>query len=135
MSAIYGLRQIYSETYQRVWFDTPILRNPSWLSVQILPESYVDPLEKIWAFMLAKIETPETMYKGFKDYELQRLQRVIDWMQESKKLDSNYIKMQRADFFRFFTEHDKRRSTNFTKTFPEMIDFWRDCEYHAKTAK
>jgi len=39
---------------------------------------------------------------------------------------------QRADFWRFFQEHDKRRHTDFLTTFPQMRDFWQECEYHAK---
>lgn len=34
----------------------------------------------------------------------------------------------RADFYKFFTEHDIRRNTNFLATFPEMHDFWFICE-------
>ena len=30
---IYALRNRYSKTYQRVWFDTPVLRTPSWQSL------------------------------------------------------------------------------------------------------
>ena len=135
MNAIHGLRQVYSKTYQRVWFDTPILRSPSWQSLQILPESYVDSLENVWAFMLKKIETPETRFKGFKDYELHRLQRVIDWMQEGSKLDPAYVKLQRANFYKFFNEHDCRRGTSFESTFPEMLDFWKECQYHAQAKK
>ena len=133
MSSILGLREIYSKTYQRVWFDTPILRKPEWQSLQLLPESYADELEMAWSFMLKKLETPDNLFHGFKDYELQRLQRVIDWMKEVSKLDPDYVKMHKANFFKFFFEHDKRRNTNFENTFPEMIDFWKDCQYNAKT--
>lgn len=134
INCIHGLRQIYSKTYQRVWFDTPILRNPSWQSVQILPESYTDKLEETWAFMLKKIdENQDNPLHGFKDYELQRLQRVIDFMREGSNLDPNYVKMQRADFYRFFNEHDKRRGTGFIRTFPEMAEFWMECKHHAQT--
>lgn len=133
MSSILGLREIYSKTYQRVWFDTPILRKPEWQSLQLLPESYADELEMAWSFMLKKLETPDNLFHGFKDYELQRLQRVIDWMKEGSKLDPDYVKMHKANFFKFFSEHDKRRNTNFENTFPEMIDFWKDCQYNAKT--
>lgn len=132
MNSIHGLRQLYSKTYQRVWFDTPILRKPEWQSLQLLPESYADELELAWSFMLAKIEKPEDPFHGFKDYELQRLQRVIDWMKEGSKLDPEYVKMQKANFYRFFKEHDRRRGTIFELTFPEMLDFWKECEYHAK---
>ena len=132
INGIHGLRQVYSKTYQRVWFDTPILRQPAWQNVQIMPEEYVDPLEETWAFMCSKMEQPENPYKGFKDYELHRLQRVIDYMQEGCKLDPEYVKMQRANFYRFFNEHDQRRGTDFVATFPEMKEFWNTCKYHAK---
>ena len=132
INGIHGLRQVYSKTYQRVWFDTPILRQPAWQNVQIMPEEYVDPLEETWAFMCSKMEQPENPYKGFKDYELHRLQRVIDYMQEGCKLDPEYVKMQRANFYRFFNEHDRRRGTSFIKTFPEMNEFWNSCKHYAK---
>jgi organic radical activating enzyme len=134
INLIHGLRQVYSKTYQRVWFDTPILREPKWQSIQLLPESYVDQLEGAWAFMMKKIETNmDNPLHGFKDYELHRLQRVIDYMREGCKLDAEYVKLQKANFYRFFNEHDKRRGTGFVRTFPEMYDFWKECEYHAKT--
>jgi hypothetical protein len=41
------------------------------------------------------------------------------------------IERKQADFYRFFSEHDRRRSTNFLKTFPEMTEFWSLCEYNA----
>ena len=81
-AGILGLRKIYSKTYQRVWFDTPVLRDPAWQSLQILPESYVDRLELLWAWMIRQTETPEDPFHGFKDYEIARLDRDIAWMRE-----------------------------------------------------
>jgi len=133
INAIHGLRQIYSKTYQRVWFDTPILYKPEWQSIQLLPESYEDNLEHAWAFMLKHIETPENPYKGFKDYELQRLDRLIDWMRQGKTLSDEYVKKQKANFYRFFSEHDRRRNTNFLQTFPEMEEFFRQCKYFSES--
>ena len=31
------------------------------------------------------------------------------------------------NFGKFFKEHDKRRGTDFCKTFPELADFYNDC--------
>lgn len=132
INCIYGLREIYSKTYQRVWFDTPILRTPEWQSVQLLPDSYTDKLEFTWSFMLSKLEQPERPFKGFKDYEIQRLQRVIDWMREGSKLDQDYVKMQKANFYKFFSEHDRRRGTSFILSNLEMADFWKECQFHAR---
>jgi hypothetical protein len=52
-------------------------------------------------------------------------------MKEGRNLDPNYVKLQQADFYRFFNEHDRRRNTDFLKTFPEMAQWWDECKYHA----
>jgi organic radical activating enzyme len=132
LETVLALRRLHSTTYQRVWFDTPILRQPAWQSLQILPPVYVKRLQDVVDWMQANLETPERPFQGFKDYEVQRMQRVVDWMREGSKLASEYVKLQRADFFRFFNEHDKRRETDFLKTFPEMREFWNECKYHAQ---
>lgn len=131
INAILGLRITYSHTYQRVWFDTPLLRKPEWQSLQILPEIYADKLEESWVFMMKNLETPEKPFKGFKDYELQRLDRDVAWMREGSQLDPNYVKQCKANFYRFFNEHDKRRGTDFLKTFPEMAEWWNECRWLA----
>jgi hypothetical protein len=133
-AGILGLRKTYSHTYQRVWFDTPVLRQPEWQSLQILPEPYADKLEHLWAWMIRQIETPEDPFHGFKDYEIARLDRDIAWMREGQNMDPALLKQRKADFYRFFSEHDRRRGTDFLKTFPEMNSFWRECEYHAKNS-
>jgi hypothetical protein len=53
-------------------------------------------------------------------------------MRDGQKLDPAYIKQNKADFYRFFREHDRRRDTDFLKTFPEMRAWWSECEYHAR---
>ena len=133
LAGILGLRKTYSETYQRVWFDTPVLREPAWQSLQLLPESYVDNLELIWAWMLRQIEQPEQPFKGFKDYEIQRWDRDIEWMRDGQKLPAEVVAQRKGDFYRFFSEHDRRRGTDFLKTFPEMQSFWEECAYYART--
>jgi len=129
---ILDLRRQHSTTYQRVWFDTPLLRQPKWQSLQILPPVYVGVLERVADWMELNLESPDKPFQGFKDYEVQRMRRDIDWMKEGRNLDPDYVKLQRADFYRFFNEHDKRRHTNFQETFPEMQEFWNECRYHAQ---
>jgi hypothetical protein len=131
-AGILGLRKIYSNTYQRVWFDTPVLRQPAWQSLQLLPESYVDQLEMLWAWMIRHLETEETRFHGFKDYEIARLDRDIAWMRDGQKLDLAYLQRNKADFYRFFSEADRRHGTDFLKIFPEMRSWWAECEYHAR---
>lgn len=128
LPGILGLRHIYSNTYQRVWFDTPVLRTPEWQSMQILPESYANHLEQLWVWMMKKEETAETRFKGFKDYEIQRLDRDIAWMRDGQNLPPEYLAKQRADFYRFFNEQDRRKGTNFLHAFPEMRTWWLECK-------
>ena len=126
---ILGLRRSYSKTYQRVWFDTPLLRQPAWQSIQIMPPSYIAILESTADWMEQNLETPDTPFQGFKDYEVQRMRRDIDWAKEGRNLSPDYVNLQKADFYRFFNEHDRRRNTDFLNTFPEMAQWWAECEY------
>jgi hypothetical protein len=94
-----------------------------------MPESYAVKLEEIKKFMLAHMEDPRYPHQGFKDYEVARLDRDIAWMRSAQGQDHTPA---RADFYRFFQEHDQRRVTDFLKTFPEMRAWWAECEYHAR---
>ena len=124
------LRKKYSKDFQRVWFDTPVLNTPTWQSLQILPEPYVMKLEKVKQFMEQNLETEDDLYHGFKDYEVKRMQRDIDWMKT--QLDDDYVKQQQADFYRFFSESDRRHNKNFLEYFPEMTEWWNRCHHFAK---
>jgi organic radical activating enzyme len=125
---ILNMRQAYSTTYQRVWFDTPLLRQPAWQSLQILPPAYADRLERVADWMELNLETADDPFHGFKDYEVQRLHRDIDWM----RAGTDNVEQKKADFHRFFSEHDRRRGTDFSKAFPEMTNWWKECEAHAR---
>jgi len=82
--------------------------------------------------MIRQIETKDTRFQGFKDYEIARLDRDIAWMRDGQKLNTDYLNKNKGDFYRFFAEHDQRRNTDFAKTFPEMSAWWRECEYYAR---
>jgi hypothetical protein len=120
-----------------VWFDTPLLRTPSWQSLQILPPGYAGVLQKVIEWMKLN-QMPEDSFIGFKDYEIQRMERNLLWMKEGSNLEPEYVTLQRADFYRFFSEYDKRRGAyetdagHFTDIFPQMKEFWNECKYHAE---
>jgi len=127
---ILELRKKYSKNYQRIWFDTPILREPKWQCIDQLPESYAWKLEQVGYWMQPQIETVDTRYNGFKDYEVAKIERVVAWMRHHRNT-SNQVQ---ADFYRFFAEHDRRRKTNFLQTFPEMVEWWDSCKYWADSS-
>jgi len=128
-TAILGLRKIYSNDYQRVWFDIPVLTDPVWQSIQILPESYRFQLENMVKYLGNSPESCPTCYDGFKDYEAAKMVRNLDHMKTP--MGEKDLNEARVNFYRFFNEHDNRRGTNFLETFPEMIEFWDDCMYRS----
>jgi len=128
LERILEMRREYSTTYQRVWFDTPLLRQPAWQSLQILPPAYADILERTADWMELNLETAADPFHGFKDYEVQRLRRDIAWMRSG----TDCVAEKKADFYKFFSEHDRRRGTDFLWSFPEMTTWWKECEAHAR---
>ena len=128
LAGIHGLRQTYSETYQRVWFDTPVLHTPKWQSMRLLPDQYAYKMETLMEWMMENAETPQTRFKGFKDYEIKRMDRDIAWMRDRTSVN---MEQDKADFYRFFSEYDRRHGYNFLETFPEMKSFWDECKYLA----
>ena len=64
-------------------------------------------------------------YIGYSDIEIQKIKRTYDWM--IAPVDEERLKTQRRNFGYYFEAHDKRRGTDFCKTFPEFADFYHDC--------
>jgi hypothetical protein len=113
---------------QRVWFDVPLLRFPAWQSVQNLPEEYLQHMDEAIRFMELNHVSKLGELLGFSDFEIEKVKRNKIWMSLGKNLDIRDLNQRRKDFFRFFSEHDRRRETAFENTFPEMKDFWRLCK-------
>lgn len=117
---ILELRKKHSTTYQRIWLDTPLLYGPVWQSLRILPAAYQWKLWTVFQWMKENISED---YAGFKEYETYRMERNLDWMTEG------LTDVGRADFYKFFTEYDRRHGTSFLATFPQMSQFWDECKY------
>ena len=113
------LRQQYNTDRQLIWFDIPQLSSPEWMDPRIMPEMVV-VLEEALAFMKQHQETWETRFKGFKDFEIDKVQRLINWITGSEFKNEAALK----NFYLYFNEHDRRRNTNFQLTFPELTDLW-----------
>jgi hypothetical protein len=119
---IQALRQKHSKTYQRVWFDIPLLRQPLWQQITLLSEAYQQIHQDNTEWMQAN--SGEDNYSQFKDFEVQKMQRNLAYWQKNYADD----KTQKRNFYAFFMEHDRRRGTSFLKTFPEMREFWEECK-------
>ena len=119
---IQALRSKHSKTYQRIWFDIPLLRQPAWQQITLLPESYqqihIDNME--WM----RENSGEDNHSQFKDFEVQKMQRNLAYWQKNYANDTE----QKKNFYAFFNEHDRRRGTSFLNSFPEMEHFWQECK-------
>jgi hypothetical protein len=123
LEGILELRKRHSKTYQRVWFDIPLLRQPAWQQVTLLPESYQAIHQDNIEYMRENSGEEKGLHI-FKDFEIQKMLRnLIYW-----RKNANINTQNKKNFYAFFNEHDRRRLTNFETVFPEMTEFWQECK-------
>jgi|SRR6056300_263432 organic radical activating enzyme len=108
---------------QRYWtsaiqLDSSYLRWPSHLSVNILSTTHKKLILKAAekALYYGIKEFTQDNY-GFSNIEIQKIKRIYDYSISKKLFD---VELNRKAFAKFITEYDKRRDTNFLKTFPEL---------------
>jgi len=123
---IHKLRCEYNTDRQLIWFDTPMLHDPKWQSMKLANEEMLHTLKESINFMKNNKETSNNRFKGFKDYEIDKVKRLYDWA--SEPLDTEDDIMAKKNFKLFFDQHDKRRNTSLLDTFPELKDFYKNCE-------
>lgn len=107
-----------------VLLDVAYLRNPDQQSVKALPQSYLVPMAEIVTHIEANTDM---LASGERRYSLEliKTRRILEYMKEP--LSNRKKTRLQSDFYEFFSEHDRRRNTDFLKTFPEMQDFWDLC--------
>lgn len=127
IKGVYDLKREHAGN-DRYWLspvlmDTSYLRHPRHQTVQILPHQFKQNIldQSQLAFYLG-IPYYSHGYVGFSDLEIQKLKRTYDWAISPIK-DEDLFRA-RYNFYQFFSEHDKRRGTNFCKTFPELEEFY-----------
>jgi organic radical activating enzyme len=91
---------------ERVTLDIPYLRHPAHQTIFIAPQI----VEHYMAKQLSMFDS------GFTATETGKFTRTYNLIKDAKIDDINNQK----DFVLFVNEHDKRRGTDFLKTFPEM---------------
>jgi len=119
-----------SGRWQRVHFDTPYLKEPLQHDMLILPkEQYTHYFDEALSFIENNIDDNDKT--KFSTLEFEKFRRVVDYFKNTNYSESRVIEGRR-DFWNFFNEHDRRRSTNFQETFPEMKTFFDLCFDDAK---
>jgi organic radical activating enzyme len=127
---IYTLKDVYAST-DRYWnsavfLDSSYLRYPLHQTVQVLPfdyAKYITDQAKLITYYAAPSFDPKHI--GYSDVEVQKVKRIYDWMVSPQ--DAGQQMKNRYSFYQYFSNHDKRRGTDFCKTFPELEEFYHFC--------
>ena len=60
---------------------------------------------------------------GFVGSEMEMMSRILNWFQVKTS-----VPVDRVDFVKYVNEYDRRKGTNFLKTFPEYAKFYQRCK-------
>lgn len=128
LACVLKLRKKYSSVKRPIplLIDISYLRNPSFMTAQILPTSYNSIAEKLLGYMKEHSASNTGYPWGFLDYEITKMKRLVEWIKA--KPNDKLLSQNRATFHRFFKAHDLRRKTDRFQTFPEMADFFHLCK-------
>jgi len=113
---------------ERYWkhpilLDTSYLRYPTHQTVRILEDEHKELILK---------NAEKALYLGvpvfnrtdmaMTETETRKIKRIYDWSYSD--ITEEELVRDRNNFITFVDEHDRRRGTNFLKTFPELEDFY-----------
>ena len=119
---------LYKSNYRRIFLDLPYLRAPAWQALTVLPEGMAKSYFKRTLHFMEnnRIDLARGKYYGFSDFQINKMKRLIDL--SNKAYNSEQKEQDQINFYKFFKEHDHRRGTNFTESFPELKAFWKLCK-------
>jgi organic radical activating enzyme len=114
----------FKQTYGRDFpnFTLNILRFPSFQSPLVLP----DGIRTKYKDQLINFVVKHKGYNYLHEHEINHLTRLIDYLDVVKTPHSDAFDLPvlRNDFKQFYTQYDQRRSKNFSKTFPNLAEWY-----------
>jgi organic radical activating enzyme len=116
------LKKVYGR--ERVNFTLNILRFPSFQSALVLSESLKTQYRNRLIDWLNKHQNCDYLH----EHEIHHTQRLIDYLDVVKTPHSEAFDLPKLhnDFRQFYTQYDQRRGKDFSKTFPNLIDWYHD---------
>jgi len=111
--------------------DVPYLRYPPHQAIFIMPEKFQSYIYDQVTFLHENVQnsswygTSNNRFYQWEADKFKRLYEISTITSEDGYENHHHVIKNRIDFIRFVNEHDKRRGTNFLKTFPEVEE-----EYH-----
>jgi organic radical activating enzyme len=119
-------QQIKNKNGGYLSLDIPYLNHPYHQSIKILTDDFSSMISDQINFCKNNIEHRDNC--GFNEIEIFKLLRVESLFLDSRKNRDFDFDLTRKDFYKFVDEHDRRRNTNFLKTFPKMSVFYQYCK-------
>jgi hypothetical protein len=104
----------------RIGIGIAILNYPSHFDLKILPSSFRPWFDRITQHF-------ENNAQHFPAHERDFWKTLVKHWELNHK-DDGHLE-DRIDFYRFFSEHDRRRGTDILKVVPEIQEFYTFCKY------
>ena len=123
---LYPLKDTGNELRHRIRFDTPYLKEPLQYDMNILPKEQFMPFMHTHLNFIRK-NIDDNSSDKFTMLEYEKFKRVVGYM-STTKYSPEKLKEGRKDFYNWFTEYDRRRGTDFLKTFPDLASFYNRCK-------
>ena len=123
---LYPLKDTGNELRHRIRFDTPYLKEPLQYDMNILPKEQFMPFMHTHLNFIRK-NIDDNSSNKFTMLEYEKFKRVVGYM-STTKYSPEKLKEGRKDFYNWFTEYDRRRGTDFLKTFPDLASFYNRCK-------
>jgi len=124
---VYDLKLKYTNK-NRFWqhpvlLDTSYLNHPVHMSVKLLNDEHRKlVLNNAETALFYSVSVFDNEHMGLTEIEVGKIKRIYDWI-ISDDFKFN-IDSERKSFVNFVDEHDRRRNTNFIKSFPELENFY-----------
>jgi len=96
------------QTFPHLTIDMPYMVDPKHLSAQIADDTHISIMEE----GLKSMKT----YPQFTEGEVVKFQKSVEWI-KANRFKGEELEKHRKDFWNFVKEHDRRRGTDFNKTF------------------
>ena len=112
---------------ERLTIDMSYVHRPSYLSVEFASHELKQMLQDALSYMQEN-SCNAIGVCGFTDYEINKLQRICDWLWNlDNQAQEDTIKNQ-GDFYLFVKDYEHRKKLAFKNVFPELTSFLELCQ-------
>ncbi len=126
LNFILDLKNKYRNTEHdsRIVLDISYLKDPHFMCANLADKNLLETMKSDLYFMQENSPNRISDNKiGFTDFELNKMQRLTSWAWT--EINPNFKNVQLRDLHIFFSEYDRRRGTDFNKTYPAYKNLWQ----------